>query len=171
MGFTLKFDEKTRGSYLFQAIWIDTLLNQIISHHFCPEDSKKQGMLIGLILNELSFNSKIKYFLRILETYSQIALKHSQLKKKLENVRKFRNKIAHSKLDTSAKFLSKKTNYIRLIYYENGRERYYNITEQLIKEKNAEISKLHFALNDILSDMTDGKLGKLTPIGRLDSPE
>jgi len=168
MGFVLKFDEKTRGAYLFQAIWIDTLLNQIIACHFCSTDYKKQGMLTGLILNELTFSSKIRYFLRILESYPEIASKHPNIKKKLENVREFRNKVAHSKLDTSGEFLSKKTNYIRLIYFKNGKRAHYNITEQLNKEKTSEIVKLHYALNEILVDLTGGELGKLIPIGRLD---
>jgi len=167
--FALKLDEKTRGSYLFQAIWIDTLLKQIIAQHFCPNDYKKQGMLIGTILNDLTLNLKIKHFLRILELYPKIKSKHLKIKKKLENVRELRNKFAHSQLDTSAEFLSKKADYIRLIEYKDGKKNYYNITSQIIQAKNAEIAKLHFELNEIISDMTGGKLGKLVPIGKLDS--
>ena len=105
MKFSLEFDEKTRGPYLFQAIWIDTLLNQIISYYFCTTDLKKQGMLIGLVLNEISFNSKIKYFLKILELYPKMMVKYPKIETKLDNIRDFRNKIAHSKLDDESKLL------------------------------------------------------------------
>ena len=168
MKFSLEFDEKTRGPYLFQAIWIDTLLNQIISYYFCTTDLKKQGMLIGLVLNEISFNSKIKYFLKILELYPKMMVKYPKIETKLDNIRDFRNKIAHSKLDTSSEFLSKKKNYIRLSYYKNGKLMHYEISESIRKEKTHEIVDVHYVLNDILNHISDGKFGNLIPMGNLD---
>ena len=169
MKFPIEFDEKTRGQYLFQAIWIDTLLNQIISYYFSPTDQKKQGMLVGLVLNDISFNSKIKYFLKILESYPEMMKKFPKIETKLENIRDFRNKIAHSKLDTSEEFLSKKRNHIRLSYYKNGLLKHYEISESIRKEKISEIVNMHFDLNTILHHISNGKFGNLIPIGRLDT--
>lgn len=168
MKFSLDFDEKTRGPYLFQAIWIDTILNQIISYYFCPTDPKKQGSMIGLILNEMSFNSKIRHFLKILESYPEMIIKYPKIETKLDNIRDFRNKIAHSKLDTSGEFLSKKKNYIRLSYYKKGKMKYYEINNSIRKQKTKEIVDVHYILNDILNHISDGKLGNLIPIGNLD---
>jgi hypothetical protein len=43
------------------------------------------------------------------------------------------------------------------------------VTESLNKEKTKEIVDVHYELSDILFEMSDGKLGKLIPIGRLDA--
>ena len=57
--------------------------------------------------------------------------RHPELISKLDNIRLFRNKIAHLPLDTSDEFLEKNyTDRIKFNYYEKGVEKHLVVTEE-----------------------------------------
>ena len=120
---------KIRGSFLNMMIDIDRLIAVIISQHFCPEVERRK-LFFSLITNgtTISFHASISVLKRLLKLcYPDLYDEH--LFTKLETLRRFRNMIAHSRLDMSKEFLAKGyTDRIRLVVYRDGKERHQIIT-------------------------------------------
>lgn len=165
--FTMNFSEKVTGEYIFQAVWIERILKDIISYHV-SNSPKSRAFLFSIVLKEISFNSKIRIFLELLNEIPEITKNHPNLKKRLDNVREFRNILAHDQLDTSVKFLKTNPNYIRFRHFKNGKVKHYEITDKLYKEKIKEIAELHIELQNIARKISNNEIGNQTPIGTLD---
>src|SRR5215813_5579564 len=88
-----ELDKQLRGPYLVQAIWIEELIDDIISQHFCPEDQGRRSLLIGLILNhrDMTFSGKIDILEKIVKrSYPGLLKDHPGLVDRLTKVRRFR---------------------------------------------------------------------------------
>jgi hypothetical protein len=120
-----------RGVFLEQAIWIETLVTDIIVRHF-TSDERQYSILNSLIFNraEVTFNMKIEVLQKLFKfCYKDLLKKYSGLFPRLHKIRRRRNRLAHSHLDTSEEFLSKGfKDRIQLIFYENGRTKQEVIT-------------------------------------------
>lgn len=162
--FTFDFDQDTRGSYLYQTAEIESLVEQIIAYHYCSEDLKKMNSFLSLVLSQLNFNSKIKIFLKILEKYIEFKDEYPIIKTSLPNIQSFRNKLAHSRLDTSYEFIQRRQRKIRLISQRDEKIQLLEITEKLVKQKNKEIATLHMKLNKIANKISKGEVGILKPV-------
>lgn len=125
-----KIEKEYRGEFLSQSNIIEFMTAQVISKHFFPNSSDKYDYLFSIMLKEISFHSKIRILIKILNKYYLGLLKEMpfELEKELEVVRDFRNRIAHSVFDTSAKFLSKmKKDTVRFEFYEDGEKKFQEI--------------------------------------------
>ncbi|GAH13880.1 unnamed protein product, partial [marine sediment metagenome] len=127
--------KEIRGRFLDQAIPIEMLIDDIISWHFCPEDTR-QSLFFSLVSPKLTFSNKIKILETILQIYyPDLVKKHQNLIKEINKIRDFRNRIAHSLLDASDEFLEKGYNdRIRLVFYRNGEKKHQVITMDNIKK-------------------------------------
>jgi hypothetical protein len=134
----MKLDMAIRGSYLAHVIPIEEIVKDIISHHFCSEE-RRRLQLISLILHgrDFTFSSSIEILERILTSYPEVQNKYPNIRRELDKIRRLRNELAHSELDTSEEFLSKDLkDTIRLRLYDNqGNTLYREITRVEIDER------------------------------------
>lgn len=139
-----------RGRFLDQVIVIERLIDDIISRHFCPEDYRFH-LLFSLVATELTFHSRIKTLKTVLECcYPELLGKHPNLIKDIKKIKEFRNKIAHSMLDSSEDFLEKEyDDRIRLEFYRKGEKKYLVVKKDDIMERLKACSQVVLALVDI----------------------
>lgn len=120
-----------RASFLEQSIFIEKIIEDILAHHFCPEEDRR-NLFFSLVINgtDLTFDSKICIFDKLLRLrYPDIIESNNKLIDELHKIRRFRNRLAHAMLDTSPDFLAKEyKDRIQLIYYEDGRKKQQVIT-------------------------------------------
>jgi len=120
----IELSGKIRGPLLDQAILIELLVQDTIRSHFC-QDTRKWALLDDLILNQLSFDRKIWILDKLLKlNYEDLDSDFPMLNRHLESIKNYRNKIAHSLLDTDPEWLlseKKKTDRIRLKRSKNGK--------------------------------------------------
>lgn len=156
--FVHEFDSNYRGKYLIQATLIENLIDEILGYHFCPDNKINREMLIATIVNGLTFNTKINNFLKILKNqHTKLHKSNPKLKKQLENLRDLRNKFAHSTPDFTQSFLEKKTDYVRLTFYKNGKQETQDISFSFIRKRLAECSKMVFELTTIFEVVSKRK--------------
>ena len=94
-------DRVIRSHAIYEATAIESLIENIVAWHFCP-DTEKHLLFIGLmfITAEVSFSKKINILIKVLEnSYSDILKDIPRLANDLNSVRRFRNKFAHNELN------------------------------------------------------------------------
>jgi len=145
-----------RGRFLEQAIFIENLIGDIISWHFCPEEDRRH-LLFSLIINDVNFtfSSKIKVLKQLLKLrYPELGEKYPKMIKELKKVMEFRNKAAHRMLDSSEQFLAKKlTDRIQLVYFKDGQEKREVVTVKDMQERLKACSRLVLVIVDIQSEV------------------
>ena len=154
-------DASIRGRFLISASSLDSLIRDIISYHFCPPgQDEKRGQFISLILEQHIQKSHV--ILDILEkivtlNYSDQLKKYPALFKDLRGVSDYTLWISSAKLDTShASDFTGQEDVIRLSYYDqNGELRQKDVSLEQIEERISDCSNLHFALEDIRSEIRD----------------
>lgn len=150
------FDLSTeiRGKFLDQAISIEMLIDDIVSRHFCPEKDRR-NLLFSLVTPELTFSTRIKILETVLERcYPNLLRKYPNLIKEVGRIRDFRNKIAHSMLDTSDEFLRKEyADRIRLVFYKKGEPKYLIIKKDAMRERLKACTQVVLALVDIQKEV------------------
>jgi hypothetical protein len=154
-------DASIRGRYLINASSLDSLIRDIISYHFCPPgQDEKRGQFISLILEQHIIKPHI--ISDVLEkivtlNYSDQLKKYPALFKDLRDVSDYTLWIASARLDTShASDFTGQEEFIKLSYYDqNGERRHKDVSLEQIEEKISDCSNLHFALEDIRSEIRD----------------
>lgn len=154
-------DASIRGRYLIIASSLDSLIRDIISYHFCPPgQDEKRGQFISLILEQHLLKPHI--ISDVLEkivtlNYSDQLKKYPALFKDLRDVSDYTLWIASAKLDTThASDFTGQEEFIKLSYYDqNGERRHKDVSLEQIEEKISDCSNLHFALEDIRSEIRD----------------
>jgi len=145
-----------RGLFLEQAIFIENLIGDIISWHFCPDEDRR-NLFFSLIINnpDFTFSSKIKVLRQLLKLrYPELDKKCPEVIKELEKVIKFRNKVAHRMLDSSEQFLAKKlTDRIQLVYFKDGQEKHEVVTVKDMQERLKACSRLVLTIVDIQKEV------------------
>jgi hypothetical protein len=129
----LSLDGEFRGPAIMMGIYTDDLVTEIISYHFCPDESRRQEF-VSFILNsrqvEMSFSDRIEILQSILKKdYQNLIKKYPDLIKNLGKIRKFRNQFAHQ-LPDLFKVLAEKPKALTLVYYENGVKKEKDVTQQ-----------------------------------------
>jgi len=142
--------KEIRGRFLDQAIPIEMLIDDIISWHFCPEETRR-SLFFSLMAPELTFSTKIKILKAILELrYPDLLKEHPKLIGEIKKIKKLRNKLAHSMLDSSEEFLEKRyDDRIRLIFYKKGEKKHLILKVDDIRERLKACSRVLLALVDI----------------------
>jgi hypothetical protein len=132
-----------RGEFLDLAIFAELVITDIIARHFCPDEDRYMLFFSVVMTNpDLKFSTKEDMLREILKLrYRDILDAHGDLIDQVGKVRRWRNRLAHSHLDTSERFLSKgHKDRIQLIYYEAGRVKQQVISVDDSKAKLAEVS-------------------------------
>lgn len=144
----LERDNKVRGKFLVLAIDIEFMVGWIVCEHFCPEEERKR-LMFSLVIGwpeAFPFSSRITLLDRLLELrYSDLKLKYSGLKEKLDKIRKFRNRLAHASPDIAI-FPDK----IRLKWYDDdGTEKQQDVTHSEVAEREKECREVFGQLVEI----------------------
>ena len=112
--------------FLSTAIRIDHVLFWIIAMYFVP-DEKRRAEFYSLVLHKeppaLGFRHKIQVVKGILDaSYREPLEPKRKLIKQLDDIRQFRNKIAHWEVDRSEEAMARvQANEIRLVPYEGSK--------------------------------------------------
>lgn len=93
-------DRVIRSHAIYEAVAIEGLIESIVAWHFCPEADKHLSFTaLMFVTAEVPFSKKIEILMKVLENaYSDILMDIPGLENKLNSLRKFRNKFAHSEL-------------------------------------------------------------------------
>jgi len=151
----MQVEEKSidvRGRFLAQAIRIESVIEDIISCHFCPDEDKSR-LFRSLIMNntDFTFSSKIKILEKLLKKYyADLFDRYPKIINDANKIRRFRNKIAHTDLDLSQKvWAERRSDRIRLVYYEDGERKEQIVTDAEIEKRLENCYQLFQALFSI----------------------
>ncbi|MGB8641666.1 MAG: hypothetical protein WCD28_05215 [Nitrososphaeraceae archaeon] len=155
-------DYSIRGKYLISASSLDSLIRDIISYHFCPPGQDvRRGQFISLILEQhlQESHSVLNLLEKIISmNYSDQLKKYPALFGDLRGISDYTLWLSSALLDTS-KSLPDNTeleDVIRLTYYDqSGVLCHREVSQEQIEEKISDCSNLHFALEDIRSEIRD----------------
>ena len=143
-----------RGPFLEQAIFIERIIDGIVSNHFCLDETRR-NFFFSLIMPEIVFFKKINIIKQLLKLhYPDLDIKYPKLNKELENIINFRNEIAHAMLDTSDEFMSKKyLDRIQFKSFKKGQTEPHEVTSEDIKEKLKDCTRIILMLAKIQSEV------------------
>jgi hypothetical protein len=130
-----------RGLIINLTIELEKIIELRIGYYFC-KDEKLREELEDLVLVNLQLSSKIKIITSLYRTHSpEIFQAHPKLEKDLEKIRKYRNELAHSWLDTSVTFFQNRPKFkpAESVFKNKGKSVIYN--EARVNEIRALIVK------------------------------
>ena len=154
-------DSMMRGSYLTDVSSLESLIRDIISHHFCtPGVEEKRQQFISILLEAYLRKASITDLLEkiISNDYPDLLKEYPRLFEDLRRINEYSAWLYSATLDTSNAFLDgvELDDAIRLTYYDqNGSKRQKDITKEEIEERLSDCSNVHFALEDIRSEIRD----------------
>jgi hypothetical protein len=155
-------DFSIRGKYLISVSSLNSLIRDIISYHFCPPgQDERRGQFISLILEQLLQESHS--ILGILEkiisiNYPDQLRKYPALFEDLRGISDYTLWLSNAILDTSQSLPdnTELEDVVRLTYYDqNGGLCHRDVSQEQIEERLSDCSNLHFALEDIRSEIKD----------------
>lgn len=155
-------DFSIRGKYLISVSSLNSLIRDIISYHFCPPgQDERRGQFISLILEQLLQESHS--ILGILEkiisiNYPDQLRKYPALFEDLRGVSDYTLWLSNAMLDTSQSLPdnAELEDVVRLTYYDQkGGLCHRDVSQEQIEERLSDCSNLHFALEDIRSEIKD----------------
>lgn len=117
-----------RGNFIEQTIWIDHVLSELLADYFC-EDAKKRALLFSEVISGVDsrFSSRISLLKTILHLHRpDLEAAYSSVCEKLDKVRRFRNRLAHSHVKADPEDIAKSQDgRITFCFYEDGVEKEY----------------------------------------------
>lgn len=147
-----------RGRFIEQAIGIERLTEDIIATAFCKDEYRRR-LFFSLVLNdaELTFSRKTIIFKKLLElAYPKLLQEHPKLIDSIDKIRRLRNRLAHSMLDKSDAYLSKRlTDQIQLCFFEDGQEKTQVITSKEMRQRLADSTSVILELVNIQEKIKD----------------
>ena len=155
-------DFSMRGKCLISVSSLNSLIRDIISYHFCPPgQDERRGQFISLILEQLLQESHS--ILGILEkiismNYPDQLKKYPALFEDLRGISDYTLWLSNAILDTSQSLpdSTELEDVIRLTYYDQkGVLCHRDVSQEQIEERLSDCSNLHFALEDIRSEIKD----------------
>ena len=154
-------DSMIRGMYLTKVSSLESLVRDIISHHFCTPgvDGKRQqfvSILLNVYLPRISLTEILEKI--ISNDYSDLLKEYPRLFEDVRRIDEYSGWLYSASLDTSQTFLDKSEldDTIRLIYFDqNGDKRQKDVTREEIEERLSDCFNVHFALEDIRSEIRD----------------
>jgi len=150
-----EFAAELRGKFLNKSAWIETLLGDILATYFCS-DVNRRGLFFSEVANDMRLSAKAALPDKILQhNFPQLRETHPRLKKRLDSLRTFRNRLAHSHIDTSEHALaSKQSDEVTFIFYEDGKMKHQCVTRADAQHRAAEANQLQNDLIDIQRAVT-----------------
>ena len=124
-----QFAAQLRGKFLNGAAWIDMLLCEIITSYFCTSQNRRK-LFFSEVGVDINLYRKTELLLKILKhEFPAILVAYPSLQEQLNAFRKFRNRLAHSHIDTSKLALrAKTTDEVTFIFYEDGKTKHQRVT-------------------------------------------
>ncbi len=154
-------DSMIRGMYLTNVSSLESLVREIISIHFCtPGTDEKRQQFISILLNvHLPRAFIIDLMEKIISNdYPDLLKEYPRLSEDLRKINEYSAWLYSAALDTSHSYLNSAEldDTIRLTYYDlNGGKRQKDVTKEEIEERLSDCSNIHFALEDIRSEIRD----------------
>ena len=150
-----EFAAEIRGKFLNSTAWIETLLNDILAGYFCPND-KRRGLFFSEVVNDMRLSAKTAVLDKILQReFPDILTAYPRLRKRLDCLRKFRNRLAHAHIDTSELALTaKKVDEVTFIFYDDGQNKRQRITRAEASRRGKEANQLRDDLLKIQARVT-----------------
>jgi hypothetical protein len=155
-------DFSIRGKYLISVSSLNSLIRDIISYHFCPPgQDERRGQFISLILEQpLQESHRILGILEkiISMNYPDQLRKYPALFEDLRGISDYTLWLSNAILDTSQSLPdnTELEDVVRLTYYDQkGVLCHRDVSQEQIEERLSDCSNLHFALEDIRSEIKD----------------
>jgi hypothetical protein len=155
-------DFSIRGKYLISESSLNSLIRDIVSYHFCPPgQDERRGQFISLILEQhlQESHSVLNILEKIISmNYSDQLKKYPALFEDLRGISDYTLWLSSAILDTSESLPdnTELEDVIRLTYYDqSGVLCHREVSQEQIEEKISDCSNLHFALEDIRSEIRD----------------
>jgi hypothetical protein len=153
-------DSMLRGMYFTKASSIEFLVRDIISYHFCTPgiDEKRHQfatILLDTYLAKVSLAELLEKIISI--DYSDLLKEYPSLFEDIHRINEYSLWLYSASLDTSRSFLdSELDDIIRLTYFDkSGVKHQKDVTKEEIEERIADCFNVHFALEDIRSEIRD----------------
>ena len=141
-----------RGTSIDQAIWIDVFVTDMLASFFCA-DKERRALLSSDVLagRDASFSGRLEVLESIARKwFPEFLSSHGRLFEQLDKIRRFRNRLAHSRLDTTEAILAKGyTDRIQLIFNENGAEKTQVVTVTEFEERLKEGTEVTYSLLEL----------------------
>ncbi|MFC1947540.1 hypothetical protein ACFLXY_06445 [Chloroflexota bacterium] len=148
-----------RGEIIERTTEAERLIESIIVFTFFPLKAETEnGMLLGsVVLRELSSRNKITILRKLLKLRHQEVLKnHPKFIDDILYIFKFRNRLAHTALDTSPEFINKRyEDRIRLYLDEDGKRKTINIFDKDIDMYRAKCTGIVTKLVKIVYEINE----------------
>jgi hypothetical protein len=145
-----EFAAELRGKFLNGSAWIETLLGDILATYFC-RDSERRGLFFSEVANDMRLSSKATLLDKILQReFPQLLKAYPRLKKRLDSLRGFRNRLAHAHIDTSEHALAtRKSDEVTFIFYEDGQMKRQQVTRDEAQRRANEANQLRKDLVEV----------------------
>jgi hypothetical protein len=141
-----------RGTFIDQTIWLDVLVTDILATFFCP-DKERRALLSSDVLTgrDATFSGRLEILEKTASRwFPAFVACHPSLFSQLGKIRRLRNRLAHSHLDTSDEFMARGyTDRIQLVFYEDGTEKTQVITIEEYNERLKECSRVMASLVEL----------------------
>lgn len=156
-------DSVIRGTYLTTVSTLESLIRDIISYHFCTpglEEKRRQFIslfLDGYVLQKSHITANLLEKI-IFNDYSDLLKKYPSLFEDLRRINDYTLWLYSAILDTSQSVLNntRLEDTIRLTHYDqNGSICHKDVTTEQIEERLSDCFNVHFALEDIRSEIRD----------------
>lgn len=142
-----------------QAIWVDHLLSDMLAHYFC-EEKEKRALLFSEVITgvDFRFSTRISLLFSILEIrHPELSKKYGVLQDRLDKLRRFRNRLAHSHLKATAEEIKNvHKGAVTFCFYEDGETKEQVVSRDELKKRLAESSDLLDQLLQIRAALLPG---------------
>jgi hypothetical protein len=115
-----------RGHFLNEFIFIERLIDEYLTRHFCDETQKRKELFEFIMCENVAFEPKRLLLWHIMNIYDNaIYIKHKSKAEGMTTLMTTRNKLAHWMLDTSQEAHELfKLNKLQFLRFKNKTERY-----------------------------------------------
>lgn len=129
-----------RGQIIGDLIYIERLIDEFISRHFCVAREKQKELFELILANErMGFGNKIQVFEFIVKEYRrEFATAHPRLFNEIKKLNEERNIVAHYLLDTSENAVNifQESKSIGFVKFRNSTEILFRSNEDYMKFKD-----------------------------------
>lgn len=113
---------RIRGDFMGQAIAIDILIADILANYFTPNNERRM-LLQSEVLSTSTFSKNINVLKAVVKhSFASFNKSNPEVLSDLDELRMFRNKLAHALLDLSDEWMAQgHTDRIRLLSFNKGK--------------------------------------------------
>jgi len=118
-----------RGNFLGGTTWVEPLLSDIIAGYFCGS-SPRRSLFFSEVAHRMPFERKSRLICLFLKhEFPNLHANYPNLERQLDELRGFRNVLAHAHIDTSEAALSIEVrDEVTFVTYKDGERRLLRVT-------------------------------------------